>query len=215
MRYGWDLPHLPDTCVCGLPFSVDHAFDCPRGGFPSIRHNELRDITASLMKEICHNVTIEPILQPLSGETLHPRSAIADDNARSDVRAEGFWDCRRQDAYFDVKVFNPTAAAYRNKTLQSCYRQLEAGKRHEYQDRILNVEHGSFSPLIFSATGGMGPTASVVFKRLASLLSAKRDELYSKNYPFHQMSDWFHPTMLSNTLSSWFKTNFYSRLSQH
>ena len=42
------------------------------------------------MKEVCHIVTIEPILQPLSGEILHPRSAIADDNARSDVRAEGF-----------------------------------------------------------------------------------------------------------------------------
>ena len=96
-----------------------------------------------------------------------------DDNARSDVRAEGFWDCRQQHAYFDVKVFNPTAATYRNMTLQSCYHRLEAGKRREYQDRILNVEHGSFSPLIFSTAGGMGPTASVVFRRLASLLSAK------------------------------------------
>ena len=63
LRYGWNPPHLPDTCVCGLPFSVDRAFNCPRDGFPSIRHNELRDITASLMKEVCHNVTIEPILQ--------------------------------------------------------------------------------------------------------------------------------------------------------
>ena len=97
-----------------------------------------------------------------------------DDNARSDVRAEGFWDCRQQHAYFDVKVFNPIAATYRNKTLKSCYRRLEAGKRREYQDRILNVEHGSFSPLIFTTAGGMGPTASVVFQRLASLLSAKR-----------------------------------------
>ena len=169
LRYGWDPPHLPDTCVCGLPFSVDHAFNCPRGGFPSISHNELRDITASLMKEVCHNVTIEPILQPLAGETLHPRSAIVDDNARSDVRAEGFWDCRQLHAYFYVKVFNPTAATYRNKTLQ------EAGKRREYQDRILNVEHGSFSPLIFSTAGGMGLTASVVFRRLAS--SSLRSEM--------------------------------------
>ena len=136
------------------------------------------------MKEVCHNVTIEPILQPLSGEILHPRSAIVDDNARSDVRAEGFWDCRQQHAYFDVKVFNPVAATYRNKSLQSCYRCLEARKRREYQDRILNVEHGSFSPLIFSTSGSMGPTASVVFRRLASLLSIKRDEHYSKTILF-------------------------------
>ena len=170
LRYGWDPPHLPDTCVCGFSFSVDHA---PRGGFPSLCHNELRDITASLMKEVCHNVTIKPILQPLSGEILHPRSAIVDDNARSDVRAERFLDCRQQHAYFDVKVFNPVTATYCNKSLQSCYHRLEARKRHEYQDRILNVEHGSFSPLIFSTSGSMGPTASVVFLRLASLLSIK------------------------------------------
>ena len=75
----------------------------------------------------------------------------------------------------------PTAI---NKTLQSCYHRLEAGKRREYQDRILNVEHGSFSPLIFSIAVGMGPTASVVFRRLASLLSAKRDEHYSKTLLF-------------------------------
>ena len=181
MRYGWDPPHLPDTCVCGSSFSVDHAFNCPHGGFPSLRHNKLRDITASLMKKVCYNVTIEPILQTLSGG-----SAIVDDNARSDVRAEGFWNCRQQHAYFDVKVLNPVAATYHNKSLQSCYHHLEAGKRCEYQDRILNVEHGSFWPLIFkfSTPGSMGPTASVLFRRLASLLSIKRDELYSKTIPF-------------------------------
>ena len=33
----------------------------------SIRHNEVRDITASLLTEVCHNVAIEPLvlLQPL------------------------------------------------------------------------------------------------------------------------------------------------------
>ena len=66
--------------------------------------NELKDITASSMKEVCHNVTIEPILQPLYGEILHPHSAIVDDNARSDVRAEGFWDCRQQHAWIKSRT---------------------------------------------------------------------------------------------------------------
>ena len=48
----------------------------------------------------------------------------------------------------------------------------------------VNVEHGSFSPLISSTSGGMGPTASVVYKRLASLLSSKHDEHYSKTILF-------------------------------
>ena len=30
----------------------------------SIRHNELRDITASLLTEVCHNVGIEPCCNP-------------------------------------------------------------------------------------------------------------------------------------------------------
>ena len=46
------------------------------------------------------------------------------------------------------------------------------------------LHHGSFSPLIFTTAGGMGPTASVVFQRLASLLSAKRNEHYSKTILF-------------------------------
>ena len=45
---------------------------------------------------------------------------------------------------------------------------------------VLQVEHGSFTPLVFFTAGGMGPSASVVYKRLAALLAIKRDEHYSK-----------------------------------
>ena len=69
LRYGWSLSNIPQTCNCGKPFSVDHAMVCHMGGFPTIRHNEIRDITASLLTEVCHNVATEPCLQSLSGET--------------------------------------------------------------------------------------------------------------------------------------------------
>eukprot|EP00731_Ephydatia_muelleri_P021915 Em0014g506a len=46
---------------------VEHALSCPLGGFPSIRHNEIHDLTANLMTEVCHNVSIEPHLQPITG----------------------------------------------------------------------------------------------------------------------------------------------------
>ena len=39
---------------------------CPYGGFPIIRHNEVRDLTATLLTEVCHNVATEPALQPIS-----------------------------------------------------------------------------------------------------------------------------------------------------
>ncbi len=54
LRYGWRPPNLPSHCVCGDFFTVEHALSCPRGGFPSIRHNEIRDMTATLMSEVCH-----------------------------------------------------------------------------------------------------------------------------------------------------------------
>ena len=56
---------------------------CPCGSFPSIRQNELRDITAELLTEVCHGVGVEPILQPLAGAIfLH-----IEDGARLDVVA--------------------------------------------------------------------------------------------------------------------------------
>ena len=78
---------------------------CPTGGFPSIRHNEVRDITASLLSEVCHGVSIEPHLQPLSGETMAHNSANVDSNSRLDVSAYGFWGGRFERAFFDVRVF--------------------------------------------------------------------------------------------------------------
>ena len=46
LRYGWQLQEVPATCGCGEPFTTTHAMCCPRGGFPTIRHNEVRDLMA-------------------------------------------------------------------------------------------------------------------------------------------------------------------------
>ena len=37
------------------------------------------------------------------------------------------------------------------------------------------VERACFFPLVFSASGGMGPTATTVYKKLASMLVDKWD----------------------------------------
>ena len=103
LRYGWDITNTPQSCVCGSPFSIDHAMTCKRGGFPILRHNEIRDITANLLSQVCHNVATEPPLQPLSGDTFTYRSAIVGAEARLDVKARGFWN-PIQDAFFDVRV---------------------------------------------------------------------------------------------------------------
>ena len=42
LRYGWAPIDTPSECFCGSKFSVEHAMSCPKGGFPTIRHNEIR-----------------------------------------------------------------------------------------------------------------------------------------------------------------------------
>ena len=52
-------------------------------------------------------------------------------------------------------------------------------KWRKYERRVLDVEHGSFTPLVFSTSGGWGPSATVTFRRLASLISNKVSQPYS------------------------------------
>ena len=91
------------VCACGKPNSVNHALICSKGCFVIKRHNELRDIEAELLNEVCSSVTKEPKLLPLSGE--HIRGNMADE-AHLDVSAIGFWHPQEK-VFVDVRVFNP------------------------------------------------------------------------------------------------------------
>ena len=151
LHYNWQIPRVSPTCACGTKFSVEHALSCPRGGFPSIRHNEIRDVTADLLTEVCNDVCIEPDLQPLTGEALTGSSSNTQDGARLDIAANGFWGGRFECTYFDVRVFNPHAPSNRNS---NSYRKHELEKKRRYE-RVREVEHASFTPLVLSATVGM------------------------------------------------------------
>ena len=69
-----------------------------------MRHNNARDITATLLSEVCQKVTTEPHLQPVSGVSLSYCSAIIEDS--SDIAMYGFWDGTVEKAFVDVRVFN-------------------------------------------------------------------------------------------------------------
>ena len=58
-------------------------------------------------------------------------------------------------AFFDVKVFNPNAQSYCKLQLSSAYKQQEKSKKRKYEERSREVERGSFTPLIFTTTGGL------------------------------------------------------------
>ena len=176
LRYSWQPLRSPTTCDCGKKFSIEHALSCPKGGFPSIRHNEIRDLTANLLTEVCNDVCIEPDLQPIDGVVLTGSSSNTQDGARLDIAANGFWGGRYERTFFDVRIFNPHAPTNRHPR---CYKKHELEKKRQYEQRVREVEHASFTPLVLSVTGGMANEASVFYKRLASELATKWDQPYS------------------------------------
>ena len=178
LRYGWVPSRTPVNCVCGTSFSVEHVLSCSRGGFPSIRHNEIRDLTADLLTNVCKDVRVEPDLMPVTNESLSHASANSTNGARLDIAANGLWGGRFERSYMDVRVFNPLAPSNKN-SITACYKKHENEKKRAYEQRVREIEHASFTPLVFSATGGMGPQATILYKRLASLLADKWDQPYS------------------------------------
>ena len=173
LRYGWVPSRTPSSCECGASFMVEHVLSCPRGGFPSIRHNEIRDITANLLTEVCHDVQVEPDLQEVANEVLSGQTAITTDGARLDIAASGFWGGRYEMTFLDVRVFNPYVPSNRQTTIDKCFRKHEMEKKRTYEQCVREIEHASFTPLVLSASGGLTKEATNFYKCLASKLAEK------------------------------------------
>ena len=139
--YEWEIPNTPSTCQCGHSFTLDHILSCPKGGFPIIRHNEVCNITSSLLSEVCSNVTVEPHLQPLTREQINMRSANTDPNAHIDLAANGVWGGQFEKTFFNVRVFNPFSKSKTESSLSKTYYHHENEKKRKYEQRVIEIEH--------------------------------------------------------------------------
>ena len=115
----------------------------------SIRHNYLRDLTANMLSKVCKDIEIEPKLTPLTGEELNSRTANTLNETRLDIRSHRVWE-RGQQAFLVLRVLDPSACRYLNKLLQKRHVMNEQGKKRAYNERILKIEHGTFTSLVFS-----------------------------------------------------------------
>ena len=150
--------------------------NCHRGGFVKARHDNIRNLEAGLLKEVCRDVQIEPPLQPL-GKTTFARSVNVKDDARLDVRARGFWRDGQQ-AFFDIRVTNADCESQKEKPLKTVLRQHEQEKKRTYNSRIIEVEQGTFTPIVLTIKGVMGPEATQFHKTLAQKIAEKTGERY-------------------------------------
>ena len=175
LRYGWPIPKLPSICVCTKKFDVAHALTCKKGGFITQRHNEIRDMIAKLLSEVCKDVAKEPPLNEITGEHFSYKTANTSNESRLDISVRGFW-ATGQRAFFDVRIFDPLAQSYSSQELSQTYSKHEKEKKRSYNERVLNVENGTFTPLVFSAYGGMGRECSTFHKRLCEIIAEKRNK---------------------------------------
>ena len=175
LRYGRDLKGLPSQCPCGQVFNVTHALNCKKGGFIIMRHNNIRDYEADIISKAHTDVETEPPLQPVNGEIFN---GIAGDNARPDIRARGVWR-PAQNAYFDIRVTNTNSQSQNHLSTSRVLEKHEREKKRQYNNRIMNVEHGTFTPLVFSVTGVMGKECSTFHKHIAEKIAAKTEQRYN------------------------------------
>ena len=80
---------------------------------------------------------------------------------------------------FDIRVFNPFAPSNRS-FLKSTYEKHKREKHRAYEECVIQIEHESFTPLVFSACGGMGPAGQVVYNLLQGKLPEKRGAPYQR-----------------------------------
>ena len=77
--------------------------------------------------------------------------------------------------FFDVGLFDPNASQYQSKSLKQCFVVYEREKKHFFNRRILEVEHASSTPLIFTIHGAMGTECSTFVSKFSELLAIKTE----------------------------------------
>ena len=126
---------------------------------------------------VCTDVEMEPVLQEIMGEVL-PRGTNKAADARWDIHARGFW-TREQSEFFDVRVCHPNADSNKNLTQEQIYKLHENDKKRLYLSRVLEVEQGTFTPLVFTTAGDMSDECQRYHSHLAELLAVKKQENYA------------------------------------
>ena len=74
-------------------------------------------------------------------------------------------------AFFDVRVFNPFAKSHLNQKLNTAFMSNKNEKKCMYNQRVIEIKHSSFSPLVFTPYGGTGREAERFMTDLAQKLA--------------------------------------------
>ena len=109
----------------------------------------------------------------MTGESFKEATANRSYEARLDISARSVW-ITGQKVFLDVRVFNPLVGWYGNLNISKAYEINEKEKKRAYNERVQEIEQGTFTPLVFSAMDGMSRECDRFYKHLCELLADKR-----------------------------------------
>ena len=75
---------------------------------------------------------------------------------------------------------NPSAATQAQTSIEKILEKHEREKKRAYNERIMNVEQGTFTPLVFTVLGSMGQENEKYHKHLADKIATKSEDDYGK-----------------------------------
>ena len=120
LRYGWKIPYTPLFCNCKKKNDVNHTLNCKLGGYVHMRHNNLRDLEAFILKEVCKDVRTEPGLLPVGNAEVDSRNL--EEKSRPDVSAVGVWGPNER-TFLDVRVIHLNSDSYADQTPEQVYQE--------------------------------------------------------------------------------------------
>ena len=80
---------------------------------------------------------------------------------------------------FYVWMSHPNADSYRDFTPKQSYKKHENEKKRQYVGRVMEIEQGTFTTLVFTTTGGMADECVKHHSRLVELIANKKGQSYS------------------------------------
>ena len=109
-----------------------------------------------IMQEVCSDVRIKPELMPLDNNLM--RSGNNAENARLGVSGIGVW-VPFERTFLDIRVRHTNAPSYFDKSIDQVFNALEKEKKRAYNERVIQMEKGTFTPIVMSMSGGVGNEA--------------------------------------------------------
>ena len=90
--FKYSLSRLPPKCVCGTRSDVQHVLSCKKGGFITLRHDHIRNVTTELLKSSdqgCENWASTAVSNWWNLWTTNSKRTC---DARLDISAKGVLD---------------------------------------------------------------------------------------------------------------------------